>query len=141
MSIRPIQDYRIAAGHDVALGSLINIETIKPSGDTKYFYSPQAIGNYDPGSPNVRGDGLFSFNGKPSTVWFLAAATRKQLAYARATWANGGWSGYVTIYTTTGDETYARYNANMLISFYNVMDGKYFANKGMQLTMTGLVGL
>ncbi len=140
MAIRPIQDYRIAAGHNVALGSLSNIETIKPTND-KYFFSPQAIGNYDPGQPNVRGDGLYSFSGQPSVDWFFAAATRKQLAYARTTWANGGWSGYVTIYTTTGDETYARYNAQMLISLYNVMDGKYFANKGMKLTMTGLVAL
>jgi len=140
MAIRPIQDYRIAAGHNVALVSLVNIETIKPTND-QYFYSPQAIGNYDAGQPNVRGDGLFSFNGFASVGWLFPVATRKQLAYARTTWCNGGWSGPVTIYTTTGDETYARYNANLLLSFYNVMDGKYYAIKGMQFAMTGLVAL
>lgn len=141
MAIRPIQDYRIAAGHNVALNSLVNIETIKPTGDTKYFYSPQAIGNYIAGNANVRGDGLYSFNGKDAVPWYFPVMTRKQLAYARSTWCNGGWSGYVTIYSTAGDETYARYNADLLISFYSVMDGKFFANKGVVMSMTGLVAL
>lgn len=140
MTLRPIQDYRIAAGHNIALGSLVNIETIKPSND-QYFHLLQAIGNYSPGQPNVRGDGLYGFNGYPSVVWFFPVATRKQLSYTRTTWANGGWSGPVTIYSTAGDESYARYNADLLISFYSVMDGKFYAIKGMQLAMTGLIAL
>lgn len=140
MSIRPIQDYRIAAGHNVALNSLVNIEAIKPTGDT-YFYLLRAIGNFSQGNANVRGDGLYSFNGKPYTIWEFPIMTRKQLAYIRSTYCAGGWSGFVTIYSTAGDETYARYNANMLVSFYSVMDGKFYANRGVQLTMTGLVAL
>lgn len=138
--MRPLQDYRIAAGHDVALGSLVNIETIKPTGDT-YFYLLQAIGNYSPGNANVRGDGLYSFNGKPYTVWYFPIMTRAQLSYIRTTYCAGGWSGYVTIYSTAGDTTYARYNADLLVSFYTVMDGKFFANRGVQMSMTGLVAL
>lgn len=140
MAIRPIQDYRIAAGHNVALGSLTNIETIKPTG-ADYFPMLQAIGNFNQGNAYVRGDGLYSFNGFSSVVWFFAAAQRLHLSYSRTTWCNGGWSGPVTIYTTTGDTTYARYNANLLLSFYSVMDGKFYAIKGMQFAMTQLVAL
>lgn len=136
-----IESYAIAAGSNVALGSLINIETVTPAGDTYHFFAPKAIGYYDPGQPNIRGDGLMSFNGFPSVIWFFDVVTRKQLAYARTTWANGGWSGLVTIFSTAGDSVYARYNANLLISLYNVMDGKFYANKGMQMAMTGLVAI
>lgn len=135
------EDYRIAAGHDVALGSLVNIETIKPSTDHYSFYGPKAIGSYDPGQPNVRGDGLYSFSGFPSVAWIFDVMTRTQLAYARTTWCNGGWSGYVTIYTTTGGTTYARYNANLLISLPNQFDGAFFANKGVKFVMTRLIAL
>lgn len=141
MSIRPIQEYMIAAGHNIPLNNLINIETIKPPADARYFFLLQAIGNYNPGNPNVRGDGLYGFNGKPSTVWFFPIMTRKQLSYARTTWANGGWSGPVTIYSTMGDESYARYNADFLISLYTVMDGEFYANKGVQFSMSGCVAL
>jgi len=136
-----IEQYAIAAGNNVALGSLVNIETIKPGGDTHYFYAPKAIGFYDPGQPNVRGDGLYSFNGFASVMWRFLVMTRLQLAYARTTWCNGGWSGPVTIYTTTGGVTYARYNANLLISLPNTFDGSFFANKDVKLAFTGLVAL
>ncbi len=119
----------------------MNIETIKPTNDTHYFYAPKAIGNYDPGQPNVRGDGLLSFNGFASVAWEFLVMTRLQLAYARTTWANGGWSGPVTIYTTTGGITYARYNANLLIALPSTFDGSFFANKGVKLAFTGLVAL
>ncbi len=140
MSARAIYDYRIAAGYNVSIGSLVNIETIKPTND-QYFHAPQSIGFYDPGQPNVRGDHLYAFNGFASAPWFWAAMTRAQLAYIRTTYCNGGWSGPVTIYTTTGDITYARYNADMLVSLYNVMDGKFYAPKGVLLNMTGLIAL
>lgn len=135
------EQYAIAAGSNVAQNSLVNIETIKPMGDTHFFYAPKAIGFYDPGQPNVRGDGLLSFNGFASVAWKFPVMTRLQLAYARTTWANGGWSGLVTIYTTTGNTTYARYNANLLISLPNTFDGSFYANKDVSLVFTRLVAL
>lgn len=136
-----LYDYRIAAGHNIALVSLARISTIKPTGDTNYFYNPVAIGNFDPGNPNVRGDGLLSFNGFPSVAWLFPVMTRLQLAYARTTWCNGGWSGFVTIYSTNGDTTYARYNANLLLSLPNQFDGSFYANKNVRMAMTQLVAL
>lgn len=135
------ENYAIAANHNVSQNSLVNIETIKPNGDTYYFFAPKAIGSYDPGRPNVRGDGLISFNGSASVIWKFPIMTRLQLAYARTTWCNNGWSGYVTIYTTTGGITYARYNANLLISLPNQFDGSFYANKDVSFAMTGLVAL
>jgi len=135
------EQYAIAAGSNVALVSLVNIETIKPAGDSYYFFPPKAKGYYDPGQPNVRGDGLYAFNGFSSVIWYFDVITRLQLAYAQTTWCSGGWSGLVTIYSTTGGNAYARYNANLLISLYNVMDGKFYANKGAQFAMTRLVAL
>lgn len=135
-----LYDYRIAAGHDVALGSLVTITTIKPTNDSYYFWAPKAIGFYDPGKVNVRGDGLLSFNGFPSVQWVFDTMTRLQLSYARTTWCNGGWSGYVTIYSTNGDTTYARYNANLLI-LPGSYDGTFYANRNVRFSMTGLVAL
>lgn len=135
------QLYAIAAGSNIALNSLVNIESITPNGDTYHFFPLKAIGFYSPGNSNVRGDGLLAFNGFPSVIWYFDVVTRLQLSYARSTWCSGGWSGLVTIYTTTGDTTYARYNANLLISLYDTMDGKFYAIKGMQMAMTRLVAL
>lgn len=135
------EQYAIAAGNNVALISLVNIETITPPGDQYHFFPPKAKGYYDPGQPNVRGDGLIGFNGFPSVVWIFDVMTRLQLTYAKTTWCNGGWSGLVTIYTTTGDNTYARYNANLLISLPNTFDGSFYANKGVKLAFTRLVAL
>lgn len=136
-----VYDYRIAAGNNVALGSLVRLHSIRPTGDTHYFYDPIAIGNFDPGNPNVRGDGLLAFNGFPSVVWLIKVMTRIQLAYARTTWCNGGWSGPVTIYSTNGDTTYARYNANLLLSLPNQFDGSFYANKDVKMVMTQLVAI
>lgn len=135
------ESYAIAAGSNVALNSLVNIETVTPAGDPYHFFPPKAIGYYDPGQPNIRGDGLMAFNGFASVIWFFDIMTRLQLSYARTTWCSGGWSGFVTIYTTTGDKTYARYNANLLISLPSVMDAKFYAVKGVQMAMTRLVAL
>jgi len=134
------QSYAIAAGYNVALNSLVNIERIKPNGDTKYFYGPKAMGFYSPGAPNVRGDGLLSFNGSAKVDWLFDVMTRLQLDYARTTWCNGGWSGYVTIYTTLGGLTYSRCNANLII-MPESYDGEFFADRKVKFNMTGLVAL
>lgn len=136
-----LYDYRIAAGSNVALNSLTKITTIKPTGDTYYFYSPIAIGYFDPGKPNVRGDGLLSFNGYSSVTWVFRVMTRLQLDYARTTWCNGGWSGPVTIYSTTGGIAYARYNAVLILSLPAQFDGSFYANKNVKMVMTQLVAL
>lgn len=137
----PFSDYRIYPGHNVSLNTLVNIETIKPTNDTRYFYAPVAEGYSDPGTPYINGAGYVSFNGFESVVWSFIIMTRLQLLYAKTTWCNGGWSGPVTIYSTNGGLTYARYNANMLISLPKEFDGSFFANKGVKFTMTRLVQL
>lgn len=106
--------HSIAAGHDVALVSLVNIEDITPSSDRAFNY-PLASPLYNPGNYRIRGDGTVYVSGFPSIDWKFVGMTKKQYEYARTTWCAGGWSGYVTIYTRPGTEAYARYNAVLTI--------------------------
>lgn len=106
--------HAIAAGHDVALVSLTNIESITPSGDVPFTY-PLASPLYDPGTFRIRGDGTVYTAGFPSLEWKFKGITKKQYEYARTTYCAGGWSGYVTIYTRPGTIAYARYNAVLVL--------------------------
>lgn len=110
-----IYDYRIGAGHNLPLGSLTNIEDITPPSDVS-FYAPDSLGFYDPGQMRVRGDGSFMIAGFPKTEWRWRSITRAQVRYLQETYCGGGYSGTVTIYTTTDDEaTYTRHNSTMLL--------------------------
>lgn len=62
----PQYDFRIASGYNMPLGSLTNVELLKPTND-KYFYPPIAL--YDPGQFIVRGDGQLYIAGYPSVQW------------------------------------------------------------------------
>ncbi len=138
MTPTPRYQYKIAAGYNVGSGSLVNIETIKPTGDT-YFYPPQSYGFYNPGGDIIRGDGSLYVQGYPSTQWVWAGnpsgrLTPGQEYYLQTTYCNGGRSGQVTILTTTdvvssGVPTYARFNA--IIRLSKLPDsGKNFKNFG-----------
>lgn len=111
----PVYDYRIAAGHNVPLASLINIETIIPSGDVA-FYPPRAWGNYSAGAVRIRTDGHVYLAGYPSVIWRFGLMTRRQFRYLQTTYCNGGYSGAVTIYTRLDNAAqYRRCNAIMVL--------------------------
>ena len=103
-------DYRIAANHGVALGSLTNIENITPSSDRAFFY-PKGSPFYNVGNIKIRGDGKGYTSGFASIEWECAVLTRAQYLYLKTTYCAGGYSGFVTIYTRTGGTAYTRYNA------------------------------
>jgi hypothetical protein len=101
--------YKIAAGYNNA-GSLVNIETIVPTGDSA-FWPPEGYGGYRPGESVVRADGTEYVAGFASTVWHFKRLTRAQYSYLQSTYCGGGWSGKVTIATRIGATSYANYNA------------------------------
>jgi hypothetical protein len=106
-------DYRIAAGHDLPLGSLTNIQDIQDSNGAK-FYPPRSWGSYLPGQRRERADGTDYWSGFPSCSWTFDYMTREQYAKLRADYCGGDYSGTVTIYTRTKDSaSYERYNAVM----------------------------
>src|SRR5690242_3219496 len=102
-----VSSYKIAAGYNVALNSLVNIETIKPTND-QYFYAPKAIPYGSPGVKRVKLDGVGYRAGYPSVDWQFGVLTRAQYEYLKTTYCAGGYSGQVTVYTTVSGNTYAR---------------------------------
>jgi hypothetical protein len=110
----PFYDYRIAAGHGVALVSLTNIEAITPSSDRAFYY-PMASPFYNPGDYKFRGDGKLYISGAPSIDWQFSVMTLPQYQYLKTTYCAGGYSGFVTIYTRTGGTAYTRHNATMIV--------------------------
>lgn len=107
-----LYDYRIAAGWNVALGSLTNIETIVPSGSRRFF-APVAQPLFDPGIEKNPGDGSVSFSGYPEVTWLFDAMHNLQYFYLRDTVLSGLYRGKVTIYTRLATTTYSRKNAWM----------------------------
>lgn len=118
--MQPQYNYSIGAGHGLPVGSLTNIETITPSGDVQ-FYPPASYGSYNPGQYIIRGDGSVYLSGYPSTEWVWSGSpggkiTRAQIRYLQETYCNNGYSGPVTILTTTDDPgVYQRTNATMIL--------------------------
>lgn len=114
MTPKPAYQYALASGYNQPIGSLVNIETIKPSGDV-YFYPPEGLGNFDPGQEKVRTNGLAFYSGFNETKWtWRGKITLAQARYLMDTYCNGGYSGTVTVLTTTDNkETYTRLNAVM----------------------------
>lgn len=137
-----LYDYRIAATYNQALGSLVNVETIKPTGD-RYFYAPMAYGFASPGVQKVRLNGVGYRAGFPYVIWYFKVATRAQYEYLSSTYCSSGYSGQVTIYTTLGKSTYARYNAVLILpSTAEQEGGEFFAfRSGLRVTFSHLVAL
>lgn len=133
-----VYDYRIAAGHNVALNSLVNIEDITPAGD-RPFFPPKAYGYYNAGQYRIRGDGTLYIAGFASLTWLFDVLTRKQYEYLRDTYCNGGFSGKVTLYTRLGRLAYSRMNAIMILPSPSATDGGYFAFKNYGVQMARLV--
>jgi hypothetical protein len=109
----PVYSYKIGVGYNVASGSLVNIETIRPTND-RLFYPPDTYGSYRSGLRKTRLNGLDFLSGYPSLVWRFDYMTRAQLRYLMDTYCSSGLSGKVTINTTTNNTTtYSRLNAVM----------------------------
>lgn len=134
-------DHRIGAGHSVALASLVNIETIKPSNDRRAFYAPKVYGTHNPGVYRIHTDGTLYLAGYPSITWLFDVLTRRQYEYLKDTYCASGFSGKVTVYTTLGDLTYARYNAIMRLPKPAEIDGQFYAFKKFPVLLTRMVAL
>lgn len=138
----PFYDYRIGAGYNVALASLVNIETILPTNDRK-FYAPMAYGLSAPGVRKGRLNGVGFRSGFSHVIWFFKVATRAQYEYLSTTYCSSGLSGQVTIYTTVGKSTYARYNAVIdLPATEEAPQAEFYAFiGGLRVTFSHLVAL
>jgi len=138
-----VYSYALAAGYNIALVSLLNIETITPTSD-RPFYPPRAYGYSSPGQRKGRLNGLGFRAGFPVVEWHFSAMTRKQYEYLQSTYC-GGWpslSGLVTVYTTSGSSTYYRYNAVLdLPATLEAPDGGFFAFKELVVKFYHLVKL
>ncbi len=102
----PLYQFAIGAGHNVALGSLTNVETAFPRAGIESY------GRYDAGSIRVRADGTVYLAGFPALAWKLSGLTRTEFRSIMTTYCNSSYSGKTTIYTLTdNDTTYSRLNA------------------------------
>lgn len=114
----PVYQFKIAAGWNVASGSLTNIEQIRPSGG-QYFYPPAVDPGYDNGEENWRGDWMVSYNGFPSVPWLFGVFYKYQWYYLYNNINGGSNTGKVTINTLTyinpSTPTYTRGNAIMTL--------------------------
>lgn len=106
--------YKIGVGYNVALGSLVDISSITPSGDMP-FASPEVLPHFDPGLENVRGDGLTSYSGFQKISWSFGFLTYPQWVYLSSTYCNNSLSGKVTIYTTLATLSFVRMNAILIL--------------------------
>lgn len=140
-------DYRIAAGHSVALGSLTNIENIVPAGE-RALYPPASYGTYSPGQYRIRGDGTVYVAGYPSVLWPWRGRPGGYITYGQAKYlrelicGSGGWSGKATIYTTTvSASTYERYNCVAVFPQFAESEPNFKIFAGFAIRMTRLVAL
>lgn len=128
MTFTPQYSYKIAVGYNQPSGSLVNIETIRPSGDIRNFYAPEAYSAYNPGTPRYRLDGQNYNTGFPSTQWKFRNMTRLQYQYMRSQYCiGGGYSGTVTIQSTDQNGTQTRYNAIIQVPRTNELQRNFTA--------------
>ncbi len=110
-----VYQFKIAAGWDVSAGSLVNIETIKPT-SSKLFYPPDVYPGYDNGQENFTGAGMVAYNGFPAVPWRFMILYKPQWLYLYQTINGGSNTGKVTINTlTNNNNTYVRLNAIMTL--------------------------
>lgn len=140
---RVLYPYAIGAGYDLPLGSLTYVEQIQDANGV-YCYPPASFGEYEPGSPETRFDGLQYQRGRPFDNWpWTGANGNGYLTYSgakviRNTFFGGNWSGSLTVNTTT-DETpndFHLYNAVGTIKRMpdSGANFKVFSKYGIKLT-------
>jgi hypothetical protein len=117
MTPAPRYQYKIGSGYNLPLGSLTNVELIADY-NGKYLYPPQGFPTYLPGLPKIRLNGIEFESGFSSVEWLWTGnggqgiITYGGARKLRTDYFNGQWSGSLTIYTKTANETsYELYNA------------------------------
>lgn len=133
--------HAIAAGYNVALNSLANIEQIKPGGDPYYFVAPQVIPHGSPGERIGRLTGVGFRRGFAYVDWLFAVMTRLQYEYLKTTYASGGYSGLVTVFTTVSGSTYARYNAVIDIPETEAVPDGFYVYQKIPIRFSHLVAI
>lgn len=94
---------------------LVVIEGLTPFGETA-IQAFQGWATYDPGSWIIRGDGSLYTAGYPTATWKFGWLSRDQLYYFMTTYGGSGYSGQVTVATTSDiPDTLTIYNAVMII--------------------------
>lgn len=109
-----LYSFRIAAGWNVALGSLTNVEELPAQ--SGYKHRPPAISpGYDDGLEKYPGNGGLYLSGYPFVPWYMGDWRYPLWYYFYNTIGGGLRRSKVTIYTLTkpGLTTYTRYNAWM----------------------------
>lgn len=136
-----LQKHAIGVGHGVALASLTNWESIKPTG-APYFNPVKSWGNYKPGIFRKNGLGRLVTIGDPSTQWEWTGVYNKQFRYVMDTYCNGGYDGLVTIYTITDTpQTYARFNATLTLPRLTDVSWSGRATRTVMIDLTWLEAL
>lgn len=94
--------YGIAPGFNASESQRINIQGYDPGvvGGSP-FLSLRSYGSYSPGNLIVRADQSVYFAGFPSVQWIWSWLDYANERWAMDTFANGGYSGNVTLWTTT----------------------------------------
>ena len=106
-------DYKIAVGNDNAAGLTLVSSLVDGTGEA--FYMPNGLGFYSEGNVTTNADGSVSITGFASTTWRMSM-TSTQYDFWRTTYCAGGYSGLVTIRTTTTQyNSYANFNAVMVV--------------------------
>ncbi len=110
-----MHEYKIATGHGNTAG--LTLITSIADGSGNKFPMPDSIGTYEPGVAVKRGDGSITVDGIPKLVWTLKLLFPTQYDYLSTTYCSSGYSGLVTIRTITKSNTYANYNARLVLPF------------------------
>lgn len=133
------EDYRIAAGYNVALVNLVVISSITPPGDIP-FPPPKGLPTYDDGKVDAVLNGELQERGYAIASWFFTRMSYAQLSYLRTTYCNGGLWGLVTIYTQLeGAATFTRVNTIMHIKKAIEITSEYrYQNVVIEFTRLGL---
>jgi hypothetical protein len=141
--VYPLYKYGLAAGNDVSLNMIANIQTVVAPGDTTPFFAPQAFGHHLQGLRVSRLTGVGYRRGFESQKWLLYGSTFNQYMYLLDTILSGVLSGPVTLITRPGRLAYYRYNAVMdLPSTAEQPGGDYYAfRNGLELTFTRMIRL
>lgn len=128
--------YAIAAGYNVALGSLVLISSINP-GDGDTYDPPKGLPLFDDGQVEARLDGHLSTQGYNEVTLFFTRLSYLQYSYWKSTYCNGGLSGEVTVLLTLGSSSFVRKNSIMHIKKPKELDSEY-RYKNVEITFTKL---
>lgn len=136
-----VYQYAIAAGHDNAV-NLVNIETIKPTGD-KFFVPPQAYSSFDDGILRVRADVARYTTGRKSFTWPLRVLTVAQYRYLMTNYSTGGnsYSGLVTVKTRNPAGAYANFNATLFLPELPDLTRRYLTFRDITLIFADAVAI